>query len=98
MPHTAHLSATINVCWEDARHVERDTDVEVEFTYDGDDLNITKQTAIGSVTGIGEWEFDDLVWDAVCAVADEAYAEHMADLADMRAEAAYEARCERALA
>lgn len=79
---TAHLSTTVNVCWETPRHAERDCDVEVDYTFDGDDLRITGTRFIGSVDGIGEYELDELVWEAVNEQADEAYSEWLSDRGD----------------
>ncbi len=91
---TATLFSTVNVGWVDDRGRERDCDVEVDYTFDSDELKITGTSLIGSASGIGEYEFDELVWEAVNAVADEAYGEWLADrgdyMADMRADRAAE--------
>ena len=79
---TATLKTTVNVCWETPRHHERDCDVEVDYTFDGDDLRIIGTRFLGSTDGIGEWELDELVWEAVSEDADQEYAEWLADRVD----------------
>lgn len=82
MATTANLFTRIDLDWIDPRGCDRECEVEVDYTFDGETLHIVKTNPIGSVSGIGEWDFDELVWEAVNEVADEAYAEWLADYGD----------------
>lgn len=93
---TANLFTTVSICWETPAGYERDCDVEVDYTFDGEDLRIIKAKPIGTPSGVGEWEFDELVWEAVNQEADQAYAEweaergeYLFDLARDRAAESY---------
>lgn len=99
MAHTANLFTRVILTWEVSLHGrEHELEVEVNYTYDGDTVKIEHQNVLGIVTGISDHDLDEMVWEAVCEGAPEAYAEYMQDYADQRADAAYEARCERELA
>lgn len=97
MPLTAHLFTRVILCWECPLHREREHEVEVDYTFDGETVKITAQNHIGIATGISDYDLDEMIWEAVCEGADEAYAEYCADYADQMADAAYDLRCEREL-
>ena len=81
--HTAALSATVNVYWECRRGRDHDVDVEVEYTFDGDrDIRIQSARLLGEATGIGDYEFDALVDEAVADRAKADYSEWLADQDD----------------
>jgi hypothetical protein len=81
MATAANLTTRVNLCWTNQRGHERETEVEVEYTYDGDDLRIVAQTLLAGTDPETDW-FDDMVFDAVAEVCDEQYAEWLADFAD----------------
>lgn len=79
MAHSPTLSTTVFITYE-ARNRDFEVEVEVEFTSDGEDIVVTKWTALGG----NEWDintdwFDERVYDAACDVADEIYAEWLAE-------------------
>ena len=77
---TLTLESTVNVSWEDRKGCDRDCDVEVKYTYDGaDDLRILSGSCIGDDSSIGQWEFDELLHEAVLEVAGDAYDTWLAD-------------------
>lgn len=76
MQHTAKLETSVNLAWEDRKGCDRDCTVEVTYTYDGSDLRII---AARNDSDLGDWEFDELLYEAVSEVADEQYAEWLAD-------------------
>lgn len=90
---TAKLSGTVTINWTTQRGVERDCDVEVEYTFDGkDDLRIISARPLWDVNGIGDRDFDELVDAAVFDLAHDAYGEWEADYGDYL----YEQRRDRA--
>lgn len=77
----ANLTTRVNLCWSDLRGHDRETEIEVEYTFDGDDLRLGAQTVLSGTAPEADW-FDDMVHDAVAEVCDEEYAEWLADFAD----------------
>ena len=77
------LFATVHVMWEDHKHVERECDVEVEFTYSGsNDLEMLSAQIVGEHDepyGISERMFDALVDDATLEIAPEVYQDWLSD-------------------
>ena len=74
----ANLFTTVILNYEDHRGYERETQVEVDYTFDGEELNIVKTHCLD------DWDdsagdFFDLVFEAVEEEAAEAYAEWRAD-------------------
>jgi hypothetical protein len=88
MARTAHLTATVMIEWQDYRGNDRECEVEVGYTYDGDDLNIGKCNYLGSVETIGDDELDELIYEAVADLADDAYAEWQAEYGEYLRDAA----------
>ena len=73
------LYAEVYVTYE-RRNREFEVTVDAEFTTDGEDIIITKWTAQGGNAWDIETEwFDDLVYDAVCAVADDKWQDYLDD-------------------
>lgn len=91
---TATLTATVTVAWQCQRGFDHDATVDVTYTFDGgDDVRVlSSSVAYGDPVGISDWDFDELVWEAVNERADEDYCEWLADnadhFADLMAEAA----------
>lgn len=75
---TAHLSTTVTVYWTDRNH-ERDCEVEVDYTYDGETLTIKKSLALGDTDSCDDDWYDEQIWEGVGEIADEAYAEWLAE-------------------
>lgn len=83
---TAHLSATLYIEYTNNLGRECESLVEVEYTYDGTDLNITSQSASGSdYDTCTDW-FQDLVYEELGEICDEAYAEWFQDYLDGQGE------------
>jgi hypothetical protein len=78
MAKTSKLFTTVTICWIDRRGTERDCDVEVGYTFDGEDMNVASSRAIG-YDHDDIPDFDELVWQATNKRADEAYAEWQAE-------------------
>lgn len=91
---TAHLFANVTVEFTNSYCRDVEYDAEVDYTYDGDDLRITAIKCAG-MNGYDDDIVADLVWDAINDICDEAYAEWLEDYHAARADAAYEAMCER---
>lgn len=85
---TAHLFARVIIDWEDSHHRERDLEVEVDYTFDGEALRITGTTYLGIPVGISDWDLEEAIWEAVNDQADEAYAEWLADYGEYLADVA----------
>jgi hypothetical protein len=81
----AKLSAEVTVAWECPRGHDHDATVDVVYTFDGDrNVNILEQrVAWGEPEGIGDWEFDQLVFDAISDRAWDDYSEWYADQVDV---------------
>ena len=79
---TANLSTTVTLSWVNRRGCDRDCEVNVDYTFDGgDDLRIKASEIVGDCD-LGEWAFDELLWEAVMDRAVEAYPEWLADRDD----------------
>jgi hypothetical protein len=79
------LTSTVNVQWEDPKGIERDCDVLVEYTYDGDVDVLSADIIEGEEPyGISESDFDDLVDAAVAERAPEAYADWLSGQDDSK--------------
>lgn len=101
MPRTANLSCTVTIAWQDTRGVDRDAEVEVDYTFDGDlqsEPSITSQRVIDGADDLNDWELDELVWEAVNERCMDDYAEWAADEEACRADYLADLRAERELA
>lgn len=82
----ATLEATINVQWTCNRGYNHDCDVDVVYDYDGDkELTIRSAISVDEPIGIGSWDFDELVDEAIFERAPEDYADWLADQEDIDA-------------
>jgi len=88
---TAHLSTTLTVYWTDRSH-ERECEVEVDYTYDGETLKIIKSQALGNTDSCDDDWYDEQLWEGVSEVCDEAYADWCADYGDYLYEQARDRR------
>ena len=89
---TPQLFATVMLEWQDERGRYHEAEVEVDYTYNGEDLNIINTRPLTSTDSIGDDDFDDQVWEAVTDLADEAYAEWEADYGEYLRDAAEDRR------
>lgn len=89
---TANLFTTVMLEWQDERGHYHECEVEVDYTCDGEDVNVTKLHFLGNVDSISDDEIDDQVHDAVMDIAHEAYAEWMADYGEYLSEQAADRR------
>lgn len=89
---TANLFTRVILTWEDSHHYERELEIEVDYTFDGDTLNITRTTFLGTPVGIGDWELDEAIWEAVSEQAPEAYAEDCAEYGEYLSDQALDRR------
>lgn len=89
---TPQLFATVMLEWQDERGRYHEAEVEVDYTYNGEDLNIISTRPLTSTDSIGDDDFDDQVWEAVTDLADEAYAEWEADHGEYLRDAAEDRR------
>ncbi len=76
----ASLFAFITVEYQSHTGRDYSVDCEVDYTFDGNDLNITNVAPLGG----NDWDintdwFDELVLDAINDRADDDYAEWLAD-------------------
>ena len=92
MNRTANLFTTVTLEWQDERGRYHDAEVEVDYTYDGEDLNIVKTRPIGDTDSLDDDWYDEQVWESVSEYADEAYAEWQADYGDWLYEQAKDRR------
>ena len=86
MQRTAKLSASLTICWETERGYDRDAEVEVDYTFDGEDIEISKWEA--NTDELSDDEIDDLIMEQLEDIAPEAYAEWLAELGDWQHEQA----------
>lgn len=84
---TANLSTTVNVYWCD-RNRDLDAEVEVDYTFDGETIRITKQHIVGNTDSMDDDDLDNQVREGVEAVCDEAYAEWLAEYGEYLRDAA----------
>lgn len=84
----ATLNTSVVIAWENQRGCDRDCLVEVEYTFDGEDIEILKTNIVGACD-LGDHQFDELVWEAVNEGADDAYSEWLADRDDDEGEYRY---------
>lgn len=63
----------VYICWEDSKGRDWETYVDVTYTYDGSELTITKQRSDDPCYGLTDNQFNELVYEAVAAEADERY-------------------------
>lgn len=63
MPHTSKSSATVLIYFVDRRGRECDCEVNVDYTFDGDNLRLISSELLGPAD-IGSWELNQLIWDA----------------------------------
>lgn len=85
MAHTATLSGTVLIAFEDRRGRDCDCEVNVDYTFDGDDLRIISSELLGPAN-ISDWELDELIWEAAYDHALDSYPEWLADRADYMSE------------
>ena len=91
MNRVAKLSTAVNVYWCD-RHWERDAEVEVDYTYDGETIKIGKLHIVGNTDSMDDDDLDNQVWEGVEAVCDEAYAEWLAEYGEWLSDQAQDRR------
>jgi hypothetical protein len=91
MARTANLFATVSLSWLDRKGNDRDCDIEVDYTFDGETLKITKAIAF-DVDPDNIPDFDEALWDAVMEQADEAYAEDQAEYGEWLSDQAEDRR------
>lgn len=84
----ANLTTTVEIAWQNQRGCDRDCTVEVEYTFDGEDIAILKTNIVGHCD-LGDYAFDELVWEAVNLVADDEYEAWLNDRADDEGEYRY---------
>lgn len=72
---TANLFTTVMLEWQDERGREHEAEVEVDYTCDGEDVNVTKLHFLGNVDTISDDEIDEQIYDALNDTAHDAYAE-----------------------
>lgn len=76
------LSVTVYLDYERGNR-DYEASVEVDFTTDGEEIRITKwKTWDANATHVDTAWFDELVYEATCNVADDVYAEWLADYGD----------------
>lgn len=75
---TATLYATVSIDYTDNTGRECQHDAEVTYTYDGDELRIIKAEC-DAFNGWDDDIADELIWEAIAELADEAYAEWLDD-------------------
>ena len=85
MAHIATLTGTVLVAFEDRRGHDCDCEVNVDYTFDGDDLRILKSEVLGPAN-ISDWEMDELIWDAAYDHALDHYPEWLAEREEFMAE------------
>jgi len=90
--HTFHTSVCI--AFTDSCGFEGEHDVEVSHPFDGgsDNLPVIIETRGNCFNGYDDSVIDDLVWEAICEICDEAYAECEADAGDYLYEQRRDAR------
>lgn len=86
---TATLNTTATVLWTDQRGCDRDVEVNVRYSFDGDDdLRILSSELLGPCD-MGDWEFDEALWEVVMDKAVDAYPEWLAEYQEARAAESY---------
>ena len=82
MAPTGKFSTTVIIAFEDTRGYDCDCEVNVDYTFDGDDdLRIIRSECL-SDCDISDCELDELIWEATMDKAIDAYPEWLADYAD----------------
>lgn len=79
MTHTPILSGTVLIHFEDRRGNACDCEVNVNYTFDGNDLRIVSSELLGPAD-IGSWELNKLIWEAAFDHALDNYPECVADV------------------
>jgi len=90
--HTFHTSVCIaftDSCGFDGEH-----DVEVTYTFDGgsDNLPVITETRGNCFNGYDDGAIEDLIYDAICEICDEAYLDWQNDHGDYLYEQRRDAR------
>lgn len=67
----APLTARVIITWVNARGCDRDCEVEVDYTFNGNDLTIISDRALTESELPSD--YDELVYDAVWDVADDEF-------------------------
>ena len=72
-------------------HTEREIEVEIDYTFDGTDFEITEARDLTEGRELTDWEWGSCE-DAVAGVCDEAFAEWVADRGEYLRDAAEDRR------
>jgi hypothetical protein len=76
---TATINTTLDIGWQTPRGVETDAVADVCYTFDGGNNLQIIEWRVTNDSGIGPHALLELIYEAVEAVADEEYAEWLAD-------------------
>lgn len=69
----------VYICWEDRKGRDWETYVNVTYTYDGSELTITRQNCADDCYDLSDDQFNELVYEAVEAEADERYLDEVGE-------------------
>lgn len=83
MAHTASLTANLTWNWQDWRGRDKEADLEVSYTFDGETI---RNWQLNYDPGFDDAEEQRLIDHIEGEYAPEAYAEWLADMADYRGE------------
>ena len=76
---TATINTTLDIGWQTPRGYETDAVADVCYTFDGGNNLQIIEWRVTNDSGIGPHALLELIYEAVEAVADEEYAEWLAD-------------------
>lgn len=85
---TANLSTSTTVYWSDERGRERECEIEIDYTFDGESIKLGKRNYLGICDSMDDDDLDNQLWEAVEEVCEEAYAEWLADYGEHLRDAA----------
>lgn len=85
---TAKLSTSATLEWQDERCRQHECEVEIDYTFDGEDVKITGLNWLGNSDSLDDYTADEMIHDAVMDVAPEAYAEWLAEYGEYLADLA----------
>ena len=72
------FSDTITIEWKCYRHT-RECNVDVEYTFDGEELHVTRQHFLGNISGLSEDDLNELVREVIGEDVYNVYAEWLED-------------------
>ena len=79
LPITGKFSTTVIIAFTDTRGRDCDCEVNVDYSFDGDDdLRILHADCL-TECDIGDYELDELIWEATMDKAIDAYPEWLAE-------------------